>query len=165
MMRDTVRDGASETFHGTCVALGTDAALIRGKSGAGKSDLALRFLALRDGEAGQTSLVADDQVHLTSTEDRLMASPPAKLAGLIEVRGLGIQQVPYVGAARIVLVCDLVAVQDVPRMPPDPWERTVLAGSEVPVLKLAAFEASAPLKLKLAIVTATAHLRVANNKV
>lgn len=165
MMRDTARNGASETVHGTCVALGTDAALIRGKSGTGKSDLALRFLALPDGEAGQTSLIADDQVRLTSTEDGLMASPPANLAGRIEVRGLGIQQVPYVGAARLVLVCDLVAAQDVPRMPPDPWERTVLAGSEVPVLKLAAFEASAPLKLKLAIVTATAHLRVANNKV
>ncbi len=165
MMRDTVRDGASETVHGTCVALGADAALIRGKSGTGKSDLALRFLALPDGGAGQTSLVADDQVRLTSAEDGLMASPPVNLAGLIEIRGLGIQQMPYVATARLVLVCDLVAAQDVPRMPPDPWERTVLAGNEVPVLKLAAFEASAPLKLKLAIVTATAHLRVANNKV
>ena len=50
-------------------------------------------------------------------------------------------------------------------MPPDPWDQAMLAGVAVPVVKLAAFEASAPLKLKLAILDAIAHLRVANNKV
>lgn len=165
MTRDPVPGGVRETVHGTCVALGTDAALLRGGSGAGKSDLALRFLALPDSEEGLPRLVADDQVCLTRAEDSLMASPPPNLAGLIEVRGLGIQTVSFARSARLVVVCDLVAAQDVPRMPPDPWDRTVLAGSEIPVLKLAPFETSAPLKLRLAIVAATAHLRVVNNRV
>lgn len=165
MTRDPVRDDDRETVHGTCVALGTDAVLLRGDSGTGKSDLALRFLALPVSEAGQPALVADDQVCLTASDDGLVASPPANLAGLIEVRGLGIQTVSFAGSARLVVVCDLVAAQDVPRMPPDPWDRTVLAGTELPVLKLAPFEASAPLKLRLAIVAATAHLRGVNIRV
>ncbi|MDJ0514379.1 MAG: HPr kinase/phosphatase C-terminal domain-containing protein [Methyloceanibacter sp.] len=154
-----------DTVHGTCVALGPCAALLRGKSGSGKSDLALRFLALPPSEDGETGLVADDQVRLHIGEDGLIASPPEALAGLMEVRGLGIQSFPFVDGARLVLVCDLVAASDVPRMPPDPWDRTTIAGTALPAIKLAPFEASAPLKLKLAIVAATAHLRAANNRV
>ncbi|ODR99844.1 hypothetical protein AUC68_01515 [Methyloceanibacter methanicus] len=135
--------------------------MLRGKSGSGKSDLALRFLALPDGDAGPARLVADDQVCLDATGEGVTASPPANLAGLIEVRGLGIQPVSSIPAARLVLVCDLVAAAEVPRMLPDPWPRTRLAGIALPVLKLAPFEASAPLKLRMAIVAATAHLREA----
>ncbi|MEM7398073.1 MAG: HPr kinase/phosphatase C-terminal domain-containing protein [Pseudomonadota bacterium] len=154
-----------EIVHGTCVALGPCAALLRGKSGSGKSDLALRFLALPPSEDGGLSLVADDQVCLRMDEEGLIAGPPENLAGLMEVRGLGIQSFPFVDSARLVLVCDLVAALDVPRMPPDPWACATIAGTTLPVIKLAPFEASAPLKLKLAIVAATAHLRAANNKV
>lgn len=165
MTRDPGSDGVPQTTYGTCVALGAHAALLRGNSGTGKSDLALRFLALPDSEAGQVSLVADDQVCLTADNGGLTASPPPNLAGLIEVRGIGIQSVPFVRSARLVVVCDLVAARQVPRMPPEPCDRTLLVGCEIPVLKLAPFEASAPLKLKLAIIGATAHLRAANNKV
>ena len=52
------------------------------------------------------------------------------------------------------LVCDLVSDKDVPRMPPEPWERTEIAGMPVPALKLAPFELSAPLKLKMALLLA-----------
>lgn len=149
-----------ELVHGTCVALGPNAALLRGGSGSGKSDLALRFLALPGEDGPAPRLVADDQVSLLASGGGVIASAPATLAGLIEVRGLGIQPAPFVASARLVVVCDLVAREDVPRMPADPWERTMLAGVELPVLKFAPFEASAPLKLRLAIVNATAHLRV-----
>ena len=151
--------------HGTCVALGTNAALIRGSSGDGKSDLALRFLSLPQDAAGEAKLVADDQVCLSAKSESLTATPPTNLAGLLEVRGLGILQIPFISAARVVVVCDLVDRRDVPRMPPDPWDQATLAGIAVPVLKLAAFEASAPLKLKLAILDAMAHLQAENNKV
>jgi hypothetical protein len=57
-------------------------------------------------------------------------------------------------AAPLVLVCDLVGQDQVPRMPPEPWERTVLAGVALPTLKLSAFEASAPLKLRMALLQA-----------
>lgn len=146
---------ARELVHGTCVALGNRAALLRGGSGAGKSDLALRFMALpREGEL-QPLLVADDQVWVeTRSDGSLMASVPQTIAGKIEVRGLGILEVPFVAEAPLVLVCDLVGGKDVPRMPPEPWERTVIMGVAVPVVKLDPFEVSAPLKLKMALLLA-----------
>lgn len=146
---------ARELVHGTCVALGNRAALLRGGSGAGKSDLALRFMALpREGEL-QPLLVADDQVWVeTRSDGSLMASVPQTIAGKIEVRGLGILEVPFVAEAPLKLVCDLVGGKDVPRMPPEPWERTVIMGVAVPVVKLDPFEVSAPLKLKLALLLA-----------
>ena len=140
--------------HGTCVALGDRAALLRGAPGSGKSDLALRFLALPSDDAGRPLLVADDQVQLDGNGKIVTASAPATLAGLIEVRGLGVHEMPSIAAARLVLVCDLVAADQVPRMPPDPWDRTALAGVDMPLLHLSPFEASAPLKLKMALLRA-----------
>jgi serine kinase of HPr protein (carbohydrate metabolism regulator) len=134
------------------VALGRRAALLRGRPGSGKSDLALRFISLPGEGEFQPLLVADDQVFVASSGNgRLLASPPATIAGKIEVRGIGIVEVPFCAEAQLVLVCDLVDERDVPRMPADPWERTVIAGVPVPALKLAPFEASTPLKLKLAL--------------
>lgn len=144
-----------ELVHGTCVALGRRGALLRGESGAGKSDLALRFLALTgDGEL-RPILVADDQVFVEANgKGQLLASPPQTIAGKIEIRGLGIVAVPYLPQAELVLVCDLVNEEDVPRMPPEPWDRTEIAGRLLPALKLAPFELSAPLKLKIALLLA-----------
>ena len=99
-------------------------------------------------------LVADDQVWIDVRDGQAVASAPETLAGLIEVRGLGIAELPFLEAAAVVLVCDLVASDDVPRMPPDPWDSTVLAGAAIPALKLCAFEGSAPLKLRLALLQA-----------
>jgi len=149
-----LREGR-ELVHGTCVALGRRGALLRGESGSGKSDLALRFLALAgDGEL-RPVLVADDQVFVEPNgKGQLLASPPKTIAGKIEIRGLGIVAVPYLSEAELVLVCDLVTGNDVPRLPVEPWERTEIAGRLVPALKLAPFELSAPLKLKMAILWA-----------
>ena len=146
---------ARELVHGTCVAFGRRGALLRGAPGAGKSDLALRFLSLPEEGNDRPSLVADDQVWIEArTGDGLLASPPPTLAGKIEVRGLGIVDVPFLAEAELVLVCDLVPEQDVPRMPPDSQDCVTIAGCAVPVLKLAPFEASAPLKLKMALARA-----------
>jgi serine kinase of HPr protein (carbohydrate metabolism regulator) len=147
---------AHELVHGTCVSLGRHGVLLRGPSGAGKSDLALRFMALPGEGRLRPHLVADDQVLVAANAKRaLLASAPAAIAGKIEVRGLGIIEVPTVAEARLALVCDLVAPKEVPRMPPEPAERTVIAGVPVRVLKLDPFEASAPLKLKMALLWAT----------
>jgi HPr kinase/phosphorylase len=144
-----------ELVHGTCVALGTRAALLRGPSGAGKSDLALRFLALTGEGGDRPLLVADDQVVLTPNGNgALVASAPSSIAGKIEVRGLGIIEVPASAEARLTLVCDLVGTKEVPRMPSHPWERTMIAGIPVTLIKLDPFEASAPVKLKLALLWA-----------
>lgn len=143
---------ARELVHGTCVALGRRGALLRGRPGAGKSDLALRFMALPGEGELQPLLVADDQVWIDArAKGTLLVSPPDTIAGKMEVRGLGIVEVPYLAEAELVLVCDLVSEKDVSRTPPEPWERTVIAGIPVPALKLAPFEPSAPLKLKMAL--------------
>ncbi len=60
-------------------------------------------------------------------------------------------EVPFLPKAELHLVCDLVGEVAVPRMPSEPWERTEIAGTALPLLKLAPFEASAPLKLKIAL--------------
>lgn len=145
---------ARELVHGTCVALGQRAALLRGESGSGKSDLALRFLALPGDGSLRPHLVADDQVFIDAEDGQAIASAPETLAGLIEVRGLGIAEMQYIAAAPLVLVCDLVTSDTVPRMPPEPWDRIALAGSSIPTLKLSAFEDSAPLKLRMALLQA-----------
>ena len=147
-----------ELVHGTCVALGPHAALLRGGSGSGKSDLALRFLALAPEHGLEPRLVADDQVWVEAQGDgSLIASAPDKIAGKIEVRGLGILDLPHRREALLALVADLVLPQEVPRMPPDPLERITLAGMAIPVVKLAPFELSAPLKLKLALLSAVSQ--------
>jgi HPr kinase/phosphorylase len=146
---------ARELVHGTSVALGRRAALLRGEPGSGKSDLALRFMALPGEGELQPHLVADDQVWVEACSDgALMVSAPQTIAGKIEVRGLGIVTVPFLAEASLVLVCDLVQGKDVPRMQPEPWERTVIAGVPVPMVKLDPFELSAPLKLKMALLLA-----------
>jgi len=149
-----LREGR-ELVHGTCVALGRRGALLRGGPGSGKSDLALRFLALPGDGEFKPLLVADDQVFVEATgKGQLLASPPKTIAGKIEIRGLGIVAVPYLSEAELVLICDLVNDEDVPRMPVEPWERTEIAGRLVPALKLAPFELSAPLKLRMALLLA-----------
>jgi HPr kinase/phosphorylase len=129
--------------HGTCVAIGTQGVLIRGRSGAGKSDLALRLI-----EAG-ARLVADDQVRLSPAGAAPVASAPHAIRGLIEARGVGIVAVPTRGTARLRLVVDLVGPRSVPRLP-EP-RHIVLAGAQVPTIALTPFEASAPLKVRLAL--------------
>lgn len=139
--------------HGTAIALGGRAALLRGTSGCGKSDLALRALAAPTSwpMEGSFRLIADDQVVIRATEeDGLTVSPPDRLQGLIEVRGLGILTVPHILDARLSLLVDLVGPDHVERLP-DPWPTDMLLGVSLPVLRLEPFAASAPLKLALAL--------------
>ncbi len=138
--------------HGTAVALGGRAALLRGASGSGKSDLALRAVSTPTRCLVEASfeLVADDQVVIRTAERELTVSPPDRLRGLIEVRGLGIFKVPHRAEARLSLLVDLVGPNEVERLP-DPWPADDLLGVSLPVLRLAPFEASAPLKLALAL--------------
>jgi HPr kinase/phosphorylase len=150
---------ARELVHGTCVALGTKAALLRGGSGVGKSDLALRFMALPSELEFEPRLVADDQVLVEARgPQELIASASATLAGKLEVRGLGILDVPYLGEARLVLAVDLVQSREVPRMPPEPLENIMIAGVALPLLRLAPFEPSSALKLKLALLSAVSKM-------
>ncbi|MDX2203498.1 MAG: HPr kinase/phosphatase C-terminal domain-containing protein [Hyphomicrobiaceae bacterium] len=145
----------SVTVHATCVTFSRTAALIRGPSGSGKSDLALRFLFLsRRGPAAVEAplLVADDRVILERGETGLLARAPEAIRGKLEVRGVGIVQVKHALEAGLVALVDLVAPQEIERMP-EPARETLL-GVSLPVFRLAPFEASAPIKLAALIALA-----------
>ena len=136
------------TIHATAVAVAGHAVLLVGPPGSGKSDLALRLI-----DRGAV-LVADDRVIVARDRHRVTASPPSTLAGLIEVRGVGIVAAPHVAGVTVALVVDLA---EPPARLPEPATRD-LAGVAVPCVALAAFEASAPVKVEqaLARVLATA---------
>jgi serine kinase of HPr protein (carbohydrate metabolism regulator) len=138
-----VTKATSIQVHATCVAIDGAGILLRGPSGAGKSDLALRLV---DGGA---ALVADDRVDLRRRGTCLVASPPAPLRGLVEARGVGILRLPFLDAAELRLVVDLVARDEVERLP-GPESEAVL-GIVLPRLRLHGFDASAPAKLALAL--------------
>jgi HPr kinase/phosphorylase len=129
--------------HGTSVALGGDGILLRGPSGSGKSDLALRLID----EGGR--LVADDQTELRLAGDDVAMTAPAAIFGRMEVRGIGILRVLSVAAAPLRLVVDLVPGAAVERLP-EPATCDYL-GRLFPLIQLAPFEASAPAKLRLAL--------------
>jgi serine kinase of HPr protein (carbohydrate metabolism regulator) len=136
--------------HATCIALQLGrrwhGVLLRGPSGAGKSDLALRLVE------GGARLVADDQTAIVRQGRRLIATPPGTLAGLLEVRGIGIVKLgrtQLLARATVALLVDLVPPDRIERLP-DPARET-LYDVDLPALALTPFEASAPVKLRLAL--------------
>ena len=138
-----------QLLHATCVALDGRGVLLRGPSGSGKSDLALRLI-----DEGAL-LVADDQtevrreVGLEGLPGRLLAQAPETIAGRLEVRGLGIVAQPALATAPVALVVDLVRAAEVERLPEDRVE--LLLGEEVPAIALDPFAASAVAKVRLAL--------------
>ena len=134
---------ARQTIHATAVALAGRAVLLRGASGSGKSDLALRLVD--DGAA----LVADDQTCLSRRGAELWATAPQPLKDLMEVRGLGIVRVPSLAEAPVALLVDLVREAEVERCPEPDAES--LLGVALPRLRLSAASASAPAKVRLAL--------------
>ena len=129
-------------IHASCVELGGTGVLLLGESGSGKSDLALRLI-----DAG-ARLVADDRTELRRDGTRLIASPPATIAGRMEVRGVGIVPVAHVAECAVGLAVDLVASDRVERLPPA--QSRGWLGVDLPLLALDPFEASAPAKIRLA---------------
>ena len=139
-------------IHGSCVAIGGKGVVLRGPSGSGKSDLALRLI---DGGA---ELVADDRIELSVHDGRLIAAPPPTIAGLMEARGLGILHVAWRSDVAVRLVVDLVPAQEIERMPNNAV--TTLEGIALPLARLAAFEASTAAKVRLALRAATAEMEI-----
>jgi serine kinase of HPr protein (carbohydrate metabolism regulator) len=108
---------APVTVHASAVLVGDRAVLIRGPSGSGKSRLAFDLiLAGRAGQIPAAVLVGDDRVYLEVVRGQLMVRPARELAGLIEIRGLGIRRCDSAEQAVVGLVVDLSAV-DAERMP------------------------------------------------
>ena len=130
--------------HASCVAFEGKGVLLRGPPGAGKSDLALRAI-----EAG-ARLVADDLVALDLRGDRVWARALPRADGRLEVRGVGIVRLPALDGAELVLLADLAG----PERLPEPDFEPVL-GRPVKRIRLAPFEISAAIKLRLAVLMAS----------
>ncbi|MEO5578016.1 MAG: HPr kinase/phosphatase C-terminal domain-containing protein [Sphingomicrobium sp.] len=133
---------SSETLHATTVAKGGRAVLISGRSGSGKSDLALRLL-----DRGFV-LVSDDQTYLRITGGTLVAAAPPTIRGKLEVRGIGIVAVEAVDDVPVCLVVELAG--DIDRMPDEGRERLIL-GAKIPLVSIDALSASAPAKVAMAL--------------
>ena len=149
-----------DNIHATAVVLGGNAltgktltgradqspvaVVLRGASGSGKSDLALRLIVDHGGV-----LLADDRVDIAADGGHVTARAPSNLAGLLEVRGIGLLRLPAEGSAPVALVVDLVARGDVERLP-EPAS-VMLCNIAVPCVRLHAFDVSAPHKIIAAL--------------
>ena len=133
------------SVHASAVKVGDGAVLIRGPSGAGKSRLAFDLiLAGRAGQIPRSILVGDDRVRIDAGSGELLVRPMPELAGLIEVRGLGIRRCDFVSEARVSLVADLSA-PDGERLPPIDALQTAVCGIMIPRIPVAAGQNPLPL--------------------
>jgi serine kinase of HPr protein (carbohydrate metabolism regulator) len=129
----------------SCVSIGgpkgARGLLIEGPPGSGKSSLAL---ALIDRGA---RLVGDDGVLLEERDGRLWALPPPNIAGLVEIRNVGLATFPA-EAAPVALIVRLDPAA--PRLP-ESTERIILVGVSVPLVRLFPGTPALPLRAEWAL--------------
>ena len=133
---------SSETLHASCVAIDGRGVLIEGLSGTGKSDLALRLI-----DRGAV-LVSDDYIICTRQGSMLYGAAPATIAGKIEVRGIGLIELPHLERAPLALI---VTILEAPPRFPEGVHMRRIAGIDIPQVALAGLEPSTPLKVELAL--------------
>jgi serine kinase of HPr protein (carbohydrate metabolism regulator) len=127
----------SPSVHASAVLTGARATLIRGPAGSGKSRLAYALIeAAQEGRLPFARLVGDDRVHLESRHGRLIVRPAPSIAGLIELRGLGVRRVAYESLAVVGFIVDLAA-SDAERMPAPQAQTTTIQGVRLPRLAVA----------------------------
>lgn len=135
------QNSETSNIYATCVSIKKAGILLLGKSGSGKSDLALRLI-----ENKEAVLVADDRTDIYLKEGIIYAYAPQNLKGLLEVRGVGIVKVPYIEDIAVKMAVELVdSAEKVERMPEA--EFFEFKGCRLPLIKLYAFEVSAADKI------------------
>ncbi len=135
---------SSETLHASSVSIYGRAVLIEGLSGSGKSDLALRLI-----DRGAT-LVSDDYTIVRRVDGKLLASAPPNIAGLCEVRGVGLVSMPFASDVPVALIVSTGAL--IERLPEVATTR-IVAGIAIPTAMIAPLEASAPVKVEMLLKT------------
>ena len=130
-------------IHATCIAVDGIGVLIRGPSGSGKSDLALRLI-----DAG-AELVSDDYCELSVVEKSLRATAPDAIAGKIEVRGRGIITMPHRPSVNVELLVDLMPKKEIERYPEE--RASTIEGVTVRHLAIDPDTVSAAAKVRLAL--------------
>jgi HPr kinase/phosphorylase len=145
MNTDMGTPGTGASVHASAVKIGHQAVLIRGPSGAGKSRLAFDLiLAGRAGQLPTAILIGDDRVRLDTVAGQLWVRPVPELAGLIEIRGLGIRRMDVASEASVGLVVDLAA-GDAERLPPAESLQIRLSGVLIPRIPVGSGFSALPL--------------------
>jgi HPr kinase/phosphorylase len=144
---------ADKSVHASAVKVGRRAVLIRGPSGSGKSRLAFELISRGPSwQLPPAVLVGDDRVYLDTAGGEILVRPEPRLAGLIEIRGLGIRQVEFAPEAMVGLIVDLAA-DDAERLPSDDALQISIFGVKLPRIPVAS--EFAPLPLVVAALTTT----------
>jgi len=134
-------EAKTQNIHATCVDMNGAGILLLGKSGSGKSDLALRLI-----ENKGARLVADDRVNLYVDNQKLIASVPETLQNLLEVRGVGIIKMTALPQTTVRLAVGLAdKTEEVERLPEPAFFE--VAGVRIELLKIRPFEVSAADKI------------------
>ena len=133
-------------MHASCVRIGGKGVLLLGPSGAGKSSLALQLI---DGGA---RLVADDRCDLSARSGKLHAAAPASIAGLIELRGIGIVAMPHAKSARVAMAVQLGPIRQRLPIPAFYKPPVALKGLRpVPLIVVDAADAAAGARIRAAL--------------
>jgi len=138
-----------ESIHATAIVVGSTGLLFVGPSGSGKSSTAFACLASARARGWNASLIADDRTRLTVRGNRCIASCPAAIRGLLELRGTGIVTVRRLDRAVLNLAVEPAAPSVASRLPPE-GETFSCNGVELPLLRLWHNGAADPLSLILA---------------
>lgn len=133
----------TENIHATTVAFEKKGILIIGRSGAGKSDLALRLIMNKN-----AVLVADDRTDVENVDGIIKVSCPKNIQGKLEVRGIGIVELPFLSSAELKLVVQLVSDNEEIERLPLPEYKEIL-GVKIPLIKIHPFSSSAAEKIVL----------------
>jgi HPr kinase/phosphorylase len=154
--------GAGASIHASAVLVENRAVLIRGPSGSGKSRLAFDLiLAGRAGQIPPALLVGDDRVYLEAAQGQLLVRPARELAGLIEIRGLGIRRCRFAEEAVVGVVVDLAA-PDAERLPAPEALLTSIDGVLIPRIPVGPPYSALPLVLAALTMTESSPSTVAS---
>jgi serine kinase of HPr protein (carbohydrate metabolism regulator) len=142
-------------LHASCVRLGGVGVLLLGPPGSGKSDLVLRLLDQPgsgiSGNLRPAELVADDRVVVRIEAGRIVAAPPPRLAGRLEIRGLGIVGLRHCGEVALGLAVRLAPSAEVERLPDAAQSRFTILGLTLPMIGVDPASASAPARIRAAL--------------
>ena len=130
----------TKNFHATSIVIDSFGLMISGLSGIGKSDLALRLI-----DSGAT-LISDDITICKRVNNKVYLFPPNKTKGLLEVREIGIINVPYVENINLVMIIDLLKKNN-ERIPEEKFRK--ILGLNFPVLSLDGKTPSSVIKVKV----------------
>ena len=133
-------------IHGTLISVDGKGVLLKGESGSGKSDLALRFI-----KNEKAKLVADDRIDIDISDNRVIGKAPLILKGKLEVRNIGIiEDVETINQVDVFLCVELVKNREcLDRLPQDEFE--IILNKKIPKIKLYAFDCSTICKILVKI--------------